>query len=78
MRKIYEIASLIQANNKDEAQAIVGYSDLLEMVLNSELDNKEKAEVSSQVREIISDELNHQEKLQKLYSMLTLIEPNKD
>lgn len=79
MTNLYEIASLIQVNNKDEALAISGYSQLLDKVVNcKELEDREKAEISSNIREIIADELNHQEKLQKLYSMLTLIEPNKD
>ena len=79
MTNLYEIASLIQVNNKDEALAISGYSQLLDRVVNcKELADKEKAEISFNIREIIADELNHQEKLQKLYTMLTLIKPNKD
>ena len=78
MKKIYEIASIIQDNNKDEAEAISGYSRLLEDVMASDLEDREKAEISSNVREIIADELNHQEKLQKLYTMLTMIQPNKE
>ena len=78
MKDIYEISAIIQENNKDEAEAIAGYSRLLDKVLLSDLEGKEKAEVSSNIREIIADELNHQERLQKLYSMLTMIEPNKD
>ena len=78
MENLYEIAKIIQENNKDEAEAIAGYSALLEKVLESELKDKEKAEISLQVREIISDELNHQQKLQELYTMITLIQPNKD
>ena len=78
MKKAYEIAAIIQENNKDEPVAIAGYSRLLEDVMSSnDLENKEKAEISSNVREIIADELNHQERLQKVYSMLTMIEPNK-
>lgn len=78
MKDIYEIAAIIQDNNKDEAEAISGYSRLLDKVLLSDLEGKEKAEVSSNIREIIADELNHQERLQKIYSMLTMIEPNKE
>lgn len=78
MKDIYEIAAIIQDNNKDEAEAISGYSRLLDRVLLSDLEGKEKAEISSNIREIIADELNHQERLQKIYSMLTMIEPNKE
>lgn len=78
MKKTYEIAAIIQENNKDEATAIAGYSRLLEEVLMSDLEDREKAEISSNVREIIADELNHQERLQKVYSMLTMIKPNKE
>lgn len=78
MKDIYEISAIIQDNNKDEAEAIAGYSRLLDKVLKSELEGKEKAEISSNIREIIADELNHQERLQKVYSILTMIEPNKE
>lgn len=78
MNDSYEIAKLIQENNEDEAEAIAGYSELLNKVLASSIEDREKAEISSNIREIIADELNHQKRLQELYSMLTLIEPNKD
>lgn len=70
------IASEIQKNNKDEAVAIQGYSELMNQIINSDLSDQEKEIAVNTIKEIISDELNHQKKLQELYTLITGIEPN--
>lgn len=77
MDEILEIAKEIQENNKDEAIAIAGYTKLLKAIYNSDLDVVDKQKCNDSIREIISDELNHQQKLQELYTMITGIEVNK-
>ncbi len=77
MDEILEIAKAIQENNKDEAIAIVGYTELLKAVFSSNLAAVDKQKCNDSIQEIISDELNHQQKLQELYTMLTGIEINK-
>lgn len=78
MGELLEIAKKIQDNNKDEAVAIAGYTELLRDIYNTEIDVEYKEKCNDFIQEIIADELNHQKKLQELYSMLTSIEPNKD
>jgi len=75
---LLEVAKAIQFNNKAEAQAIEDYTAFLKTVKDSELDEADKGIIKGVIDEIISDELNHQEKLQQLYSGLTQVEPNKD
>lgn len=77
MDEILEIAKEIQENNKDEAIAIAGYTELLKSIYSSNLDVVDKQKCNDFIQEIISDELNHQQKLQELYTMLTGIEVNK-
>lgn len=74
----YLIAKLVQFNNKAEAQAIEDYTDFLNALLESTLQEEDKTNIASIISEIISDELNHQQKLQEIYTFLTSIEPNKD
>lgn len=73
-----EIANLIEENDKDEADAIMSYNHLLEAVRNSELSRSEQEIIESEIYEIIGDELNHQERLKMLYSVVTKIKENKD
>jgi rubrerythrin len=54
----YKVAAAIAANNQDEQEAIRGYYDLLEVLIDPE-DKKV-------IEEIISDEKNHSELLTKL------------
>lgn len=75
---ILEISKLIQFNNKAEAQAIEDYTAFLESLESSTLEEEMKAFIKSVIDEIISDELNHQQKLQELYTALTDVEPNKN
>lgn len=76
MGEFLKIASEIQANNKDEAVAIQNYSLLLEEITNSDIPSEDKEKLFDIINEIISDELNHQKKLQEAYTMLTNIKPN--
>ena len=75
---ILEVANEMQKNIVAEADAIHKYDDALKIVLASQLDQNTIAEITNNISEIISDELNHMEKLQKIYVLLTGIEPNKD
>lgn len=74
--KIMFISAEIQANNKEEAGAIEKYSVLIQNIIDSELTDEEKEFAINSIKEIISDELNHQKKLQELYTYITGIETN--
>lgn len=73
-----ELAKLIQFNEKSEAQAVLDYTEMLKVTLMSSLEEADKKIIEETLKELIADELNHQEKLKMLYTMLTGIEPNKD
>lgn len=73
-----DIANLIEFNDKEEANAIVNYNELLEATKNSTLTKAQKERVESEIYEIIGDELNHQERLKALYVLITGIKENKD
>lgn len=75
---IFEIAKETEFNSKAEAQAVFDYTEMLKKIEESEIDEIKKEEISLVIKEIIADELNHKEKLLKIYSYLTEIEPNKD
>lgn len=72
------IAEEIQYNVKQEANAIQDYNRLLEYVKSSDLSKATKEIIESEVYEIIGDELNHQERLNMLYTTVTGIKANKD
>lgn len=76
MGEFLKIASEIQANNKDEALAIQNYSLLLEEITDSDIPSADKEKLFDIINEIIADELNHQQRLQEAYTMLTNIKPN--
>ena len=73
-----DVAHEVQENNEAEADAIKDYTRLLESIDSSELDETDKEFCRETINEIVADEMNHQEKLAMLYSMLTGIMPNKD
>lgn len=73
-----EIANLVEFNDKEEANAIINYNELLTAVKNSDLTKSQKEIFESEIYEIIGDELNHQERLKMLYSLITGIKENKD
>lgn len=78
MEEILEIAKSVQFNEKAEAQAVLDYTEMLKIILSSNIDENIKNIAVETISEIISDELNHQMKLGQLYVTLTEIEPNKD
>lgn len=78
MEELLEIAKASQFNEKAEAQAVLDYTEMLKMILSSEIDENLKNIAVETITEIISDELNHQMKLGQLYVALTEIEPNKN
>ena len=71
-----EFAKELQYNIKQEAQATEDYTNLLMTLEKSNLSNKD--EIKSVINEIISDELNHNEKLNAVYTTITGIKPNID
>ena len=73
-----EIAEKLQFNQKAEAQAIRDYTRLIAEINNSEIEEPDRTAFISTISELISDELNHQERLFELYVALSGIEPNKD
>ena len=73
-----DIGTLLQYNEKSEANAIIDYNDLLNAVKKSDLTKNKKDIIESVVYEIIGDELNHQDRLKMLYSLVTGIKENKD
>lgn len=73
-----EIADLVEFNDKEEANAIINYNELLTAVKNSDLTKSQKERFESEIYEIIGDELNHQERLKMLYSLITDIKENKE
>lgn len=75
---ILEIAKETELNEKAEAQAVVDYTEMLNKIMSSEIEEEVKSVAIETIREIIADELNHQMKLGELYVLLTGIEPNKN
>ena len=73
-----EIADLVEFNDKEEANAIINYNELLTAVKNSDLTKSQRDRFESEIYEIIGDELNHQERLKMLYSLITDIKENKE
>lgn len=75
---LLELAQGCAYNDRFEADAIQKYTEFLRMIAESEIDENDKNEMTEQIEEIISDELNHQNKLREIYTRLTNIMPNKD
>lgn len=73
-----EIANLVEFNDKEEANAIINYNELLTAIKNSDLTKSQKERFESEIYEIIGDELNHQERLKMLYSLITGVKENKE
>lgn len=73
-----DIANLIQFNDKEEANAIINYNDLLAAAKNSDLSKAQMERLEAEIYEIIGDELNHQERLKMLYSLITSIKEQED
>lgn len=75
---ILELAKETEYNAKEEAQAVYDYTEMLNKVVKSEIDEETKNTIKDVISEIISDELNHEMKLRELYTFLTGIETNKE
>jgi rubrerythrin len=73
-----DVADEIEFNDKEEADAIINYNRLLEITRESDIDKSKKDRIESEIYEIIGDELNHQERLKMLYSLVTGIKENKE
>ena len=73
-----DIANLIQFNDKEEANAIINYNDLLTAAKSSDLSKAQMERLEAEIYEIIGDELNHQERLKMLYSLITSIKEQED
>ena len=73
-----EIANLVEFNDKEEANARINYNELLTAVKNSDLTKSQKERFESEIYEIIGDELNHQERLKMLYSLITGIKESEE
>ena len=73
-----DIARYASMNNKDEADAIAKYTDFIAMIKASELSDAEQSEIIAVIEEIIADELNHQTRLEEIYTYLTGIVENKE
>lgn len=73
-----EMANLVEFNDKEEANAIINYNELLTAVKNSDLTKSQKERFESEIYEIIGDELNHQERLKMLYSLITGIKESEE
>ena len=64
-----ELAKEIEFNEKAEAQAILDYTEFLRKLdILPNIDGLDKEFIKDTISEIISDELNHQEKLKMLYT----------
>lgn len=73
-----QIANLIQENMRDEADAIMSYTRFLEALSSSDIIGNKRDKIESEIYEIIGDELNHQDRLKMLYSLVTNIKEAKD
>ena len=73
-----DIANLIQFNDMEEANAVINYNDLLTAAKNSDLSKSQMERLETEIYEIIGDELNHQERLKMLYSLITSIKEQED
>jgi len=78
MENDFDVAKLIEFNNKAEAQAIYDYTDLLKELDKADLDEKMKNEIIKVISEIIADELNHQLELHELYEKIVGIKANEE
>lgn len=72
------VAVDIQQNIVAEADAIEKYNHLLELVSDSDIAENKKEVIKSNIYEIVGDELNHQTKLQELYTLVTGIKESKE
>lgn len=78
---IEDLLSLLAKNGKGEQNAIKDYFDLLDICKNLILPDEYKDMISgleSQIREFISDELQHSQKINEYIILISGIAPAKD
>lgn len=75
---IYEILNKIKFNSKEEAQAIIGYTELLQAVEIADLTADAKSLIQEAIAEIIADEQNHEQRLIGLYAAISGISPKEE
>lgn len=69
----------MQDSIEEEAHTIMKYTEIIKSIKDSAyFSESDKTILVSSLEEIVSDELNHQLKLQDLYILLTNIQPNAD
>lgn len=73
-----DVAKAVQQNLKAEAEAIIDYTSLIDLISKSDLEEQDKENAINVISELIADELNHEIKLSILYNGLTGIETKKD
>jgi len=74
-----QLVKILTDNNRDEQEAISGYLSLLEKISASGVvGTYDYKEVTDVIKEIISDEMNHSEKLSSLVVKFSGIQPAQD
>lgn len=69
------VSKVLQDNLEDEAEAISKYMDARELIKCSDIEPDTKLRLLAVIDEIVSDELNHEEKLRKASIMVSGILP---
>ena len=77
-KTLLDIAQGSAYNDRFEADAIQKYTEFLKVIEKSPLSQEDKDELSAKIKEIISDELNHQNILREIFVKVTGILPNKE
>ena len=79
---LYELADVIMANEKAEAEAVKGYNKQLELICSIKVMFPEQADffnkLEAATQEKIQDELSHGNSLYAEYTTLTGIAPKED
>lgn len=73
-----EVARYLLENSNDENDAIKSYDEALKFIMNAEIDEIVKQHIINDIKEIISDELNHAQRLMNDYQLVTGIEKNEN
>ena len=84
-RALLKLSAVVAENNRREAEAVQGYTEQLNAVLDAQTafegfpDELESlGELETETREKIADELNHSVSLNEEYTALTGIEPKEE
>lgn len=81
-KTLYDLAEKVQLNQQDEATAVKGYTEqgeIIQAIREKHPDMSDTCDRWEEINdELISDELNHQQKLIQLYSEITGIMPASD